>query len=130
MTPGRWTIVARAGRAQRRPGEAARQRVRVRCVCGYERDVWLQDLQTGRSTGCDSRICAARFMAVEEVRATLSSWSQRELELLSGVVDPAHHHLRDALALLAREREADVDRVVDGFLRGPRVHPEQLVAIR
>ncbi len=129
MTPGRWTIVARTARAQRRPGEALRERVRVRCVCGYERDVWLQDLQTGRSTGCDSRLCAARYLAADDIRAALAGWSEREREHLEARVGP-RSALRAALDELARERAQSIEHVIDAFLRGPRESPEQLVAIR
>lgn len=124
---GRWTIVARTGRAQRRPGEALRERVRVRCVCAYERVIWLQDLQTGRSTGCDSRLCAARYLAADDIRTALSGWSEREREHLEQVVGP-RSALRAALAELAREREQSIERVVDAFLRGPRELEPLMVA--
>ena len=130
MMGQRWTIVARCARGQRRPGEAMRERVQVRCVCGFERVVWLQDMQTGRTTGCDSRICAARYLAAEDIRAALRGWSDHELATLEAAVGPRATALRRALGDLAREREASIERVIDAFLHGPREPPEAMVAIR
>lgn len=130
MMGQRWTIVARCARGQRRPGEAMRERVQVRCVCGFERVVWLQDMQTGRTTGCDSRICAARYLAAEDIRVALRGWSDHELRTLEDAVGPRATALRRALGDLAREREASIERVIDAFLHGPREAPEDMVAIR
>ncbi len=130
MTGGRWTIVARRARVQRRPGEAPRERVLVRCVCGFERIVWLQDIQTGRTTGCDSRLCAARHLAAEDIRAALRGWSDHELATLEAAVGPRATALRRAITDLARDREASIERVIDTFLHGPREPANDLVAIR
>lgn len=130
MMGQRWTIVARCARAQRRPGEAMRERVQVRCVCGLERVVWLQELQMGRTTGCYSRICAARYLAAEDIRNALRGWSDHELATLEAAVGPRAIALRRALGDLAREREASIERVIDTFLHGPREAPEDMVAIR
>lgn len=79
----RWTILARASRARRRPSQPdLRDRVRVRCVCGVERIAWLEDVTSNRSTGCSSRTCRARFAASAGVRDLLSAWATRELEAL------------------------------------------------
>jgi hypothetical protein len=129
VTPGRWTIVARRARVQRRPGEAPRERVLVRCVCGQERVVWLQDMQTGRTTGCESRLCAARYLVADEIRTTLTGWGAREHQLLSGLKGPAARHLRSAIEELERERMQSIEQVIESFLRGPR-EPPALVAMR
>lgn len=126
----RWTIVARTARGQRRPGEALRERVQVRCVCGYERIVWLQDMQTERTTGCDSRLCAARYLAAEDIRTALRGWSDHELATLEAAVGPRATALRRAIGDIAREREASIERVIEAFLHGPREPPEAMVAIR
>lgn len=128
MTQGRWTIVARVARGQRRPGEAMREKVLVRCVCGLERIVWLQDMQTGRTTGCDSRACAARYLVADDIRHALSDWSERERAHLEQHVGP-RSALRAALTELAREREQSIEHVIETFLRGAR-EPERLVAMR
>ena len=84
MDTGRWTIIARATSRPRRPSQPyLRARVHVRCVCGAERIVWLEDLETPeRTTGCSSRRCKARFEASRDVRAMLTEWALRELAAL------------------------------------------------
>jgi len=85
-TGQRWTILARVARARRRPSQPdLRERVRCRCVCGIERIVWLEDVTAGRSTGCSSRTCRARFAASAGVRDMLSRWATGELEALEGM---------------------------------------------
>ncbi len=122
----RWTIVARLEPQRRRACETyERQRVRVRCVCGIERDVFLQELQTGRTWGCDSRLCAARYLVSADLRAELERWSTREQEVFGGAAERALAQA-DALALrrlaedLERERARSIDDVLGRFLRGPR----------
>lgn len=122
----RWTIVQRLEPQRRRACEAyERQRVRVRCVCGVERDVFLQELQTGRTWGCDSRVCAARYIASSDVRAELERWARDERTLLEQAAERATSSLGkgelEALAdRLERERERSIDAFLDRFLRGPR----------
>lgn len=90
MHAGRWTIVARLPSRTRRPSEyTLRARVRVHCVCGIERDVWLEDVESGRSTGCESRRCAARYHASHDIREMLTGWIGREAKALAGHLDAA-----------------------------------------
>lgn len=88
MDTGRWTIVARATPRVRRPSDPQklRARVHVRCVCGVERTVWLDDVQQARSTGCESRRCLARYLASRDMREALASFIAAEQEALRASV--------------------------------------------
>lgn len=105
MQTGRWTILARAPSRQRRPSRPhLRARVVVRCVCGVQRTVWLEDLEQGRSTGCESRRCHARFLAVQDLRAKLTRQAVDRAQLYAASAEFSSRS--------PRERE----RIVDGML--------------
>ncbi len=121
MQTGRWTIVARAVPLRRRPSvPAIRARVHVRCVCGIERIIWLEDLESGRSRGCESRRCAARFLASADIKEMLEGWIQRDRAALCAL---GAEQLLDAPSLEAladvfvRERRLLVDEAVRDYLR-------------
>lgn len=60
-TIGRWTVLRYAQPAKRRANDrGVRARVYVRCVCGREKLLWLEDLLGGRSAGCRSIKCQIR----------------------------------------------------------------------
>lgn len=88
MTSCRWTIVRNLPSVPRRVSDPGRhrRRARVRCVCGHERVIWLDDLHSGRSSGCNSHRCSARYEIALEL--------EREL----GPRFAAAHKLHDRLA--------------------------------
>lgn len=106
MQTGRWTILARATPRRRRPSQRdLRARVHVRCVCGIERIVYLEDLEQERTSGCDSRLCHARFLAVQDLRAKLRQEAEYRALLYAAS--------RDFFSARSpRERQ----RIVDGML--------------
>lgn len=71
----RWTIVRKLSPMPRRASDPTRNRPRahVRCVCGFERVLWLEEITQGRSSGCNSHRCRARFEAARDVEAMLGS---------------------------------------------------------
>ena len=70
--PGtRWTIIRRATPAQR--SGTTRRRVLCRCVCGLEQPVYEMDLSTGRTSGCKSTNCRARWEAAESLRGQVEA---------------------------------------------------------
>lgn len=72
-TFGRWTVVRRASPARRSSAEAYdRARVVVHCVCGRERYAFEVDLHTGRTQGCSSSKCAAKWEAVQGIREVMA----------------------------------------------------------
>ena len=74
MTACRWTIVCNLPPTPRRPSrQHDRQRARVRCVCGLECVIWLEDLHGGRSSGCNSHRCRARYEIAIELERELGS---------------------------------------------------------
>lgn len=115
----RWTVVARApSRVRRLSAPRVRARVFVRCVCGVERVLWLEDIQSGHSTGCESRWCAARYVAALDARKMLDSWVERELELIKrevvrfgGQCDPA------LLSAIQQERAGHIDHAIAEYLK-------------
>ena len=123
MTPGRWTIVSRAEPRPRRAHGWQRARVHVRCVCGVERTVWLEDLEAGKSTGCVSRRCAARYHASEDVRLMLTVWLQREHDALVAMAVRCQPHARKQVEALAAEllraRAHECDEAIRDYLRAP-----------
>jgi hypothetical protein len=107
----RWTPIARLQSQIRRPSEhTLRGRLRMRCVCGIERDVWLEDVESGRSTGCESRRCAARYHASLDIREMLAGWINRELELLKP------HLSEEALELVRVERMRWTEEAIRDYL--------------
>lgn len=70
-TWGRWTVVKRIAPAQRYGTSYMRARVRVRCVCGEEKPVFVCDLRSGKTAGCRSRRCQDRYVAAKALRARL-----------------------------------------------------------
>lgn len=51
-----------------------RARVLVRCVCGYERLVFVSDLRSSKTSGCRSRDCLTRWQAARMFRAHLDDF--------------------------------------------------------
>lgn len=106
----RWTFVRYSTPAQRRPSDhGVRQRGLARCVCGYERIVWLEDLTRGRSTGCPKGRCRARFDVAEELRALATKMRHDAARfggsaVVGGVVDGVLEHV-DAWVRTGRERD-------------------------
>lgn len=114
MNYGRWTIQARAKSQARRPSEyTVRARMHVRCVCGLEKIVWQEDLEAGRSTGCESRRCAARFHASLDIREMLTGWVDREVELLRPYLAV------DVLSALQADRLGRIEEAIREYLRAP-----------
>ena len=136
LPAGRWTIIARAVPLRRRPSvPAIRARVHVRCVCGVERIIWLEDLESGRSRGCESRRCAARFLASADIRAMLDGWIDREATAIAalGAQQLVDQVSLDALAdAFVRERRLVADEAIRDYLRatGPRHDLEPPVLTR
>lgn len=79
----RWTVL-RMTTPGTRSGRT-RARYLCRCSCGAEQAVFHEDLAGGRSGGCKSTECRARFEAVQAIRPKLD-------ELFEGF-------MRDGLAL-------------------------------
>lgn len=72
----RWSIVREAPAGVRDVnGGRSRRRVRVRCFCGHEAIVWLEDIEQERSHGCRSRRCLAHFEAAQAVRHAIERWA-------------------------------------------------------
>lgn len=121
MQTGRWTILARATPLRRRPSvPAIRARVHVRCVCGVERIIWLEDLESGRSRGCESRRCAARFLASADIREMLDGWVERDRAAVValGVEQLVDAHALSTLAdVFVRERRLLIDEAIRDYLR-------------
>lgn len=121
LPAGRWTVLARAVPLRRRPSvPAIRARVHVRCVCGTERIIWLEDLESGRSRGCESRRCAARFLASADIREMLTGWVERERVAICalGVQQLVDGASLEALAdAFVRERLLLVDEAIRDYLR-------------
>lgn len=66
---GRWLVIRAAPSMQRRPsGDRMRRRVTVRCVCGTEATVFVEDLDGGLSRGCRSNLCRVRHQVAEELK--------------------------------------------------------------
>ncbi|MGE0785992.1 MAG: hypothetical protein AB7S26_09915 [Sandaracinaceae bacterium] len=63
----------RAAPAARYGESGTRARVYVRCVCGHEQTVFVNDLQAGKSSGCRKGSCSARWTAVTQLRAYLDA---------------------------------------------------------
>jgi hypothetical protein len=123
---GRWTIVSRALPAPRRSVRHMRARVNVRCVCGVEQTIFLEDLEMGSSRGCSSRACMARFAVSADVRATMQRWSRAEKQRLERAAQNEQDATRRAqLEQLARElyndRFSSINRAIEKLLR----HQEQ-----
>jgi hypothetical protein len=75
MDTGRWTIIRHEAPERRRPScPQQRRRVLARCVCGLEKVVWTDDIVAGRSTGCDSHRCKARWEVACDFRKRLDAW--------------------------------------------------------
>lgn len=111
LATGRWTVVARAAPMQRRPSmPALRARVHVQCVCGVERIIWLEDLESGRSRGCESRRCAARFLASQDVRVMLDSWVAKDRAAMLRAMAEAVDHV-------TRARTRLIDEAIRDYLR-------------
>jgi hypothetical protein len=116
---GRWTILARATSQQRRPSQPyLRARVHVRCVCGTERTVWLEDLETpDRTTGCSSRRCKARWEASRDVRTLLTTWALAELDALERLAKLQRAaELRRRIEQVAREQYSERMRALDAYI--------------
>lgn len=98
----------------------------VRCVCGVERIVWLEDLEQGRSTGCESRRCSARFLASQDMRSMLTHWLELERDLLLELVHELRPCLRKelerAIATLCTERLSGLDDAISEWLRAQPQH--------
>jgi hypothetical protein len=121
MDAGRWTIVSRATPQPRRPSQPyLRARVHVRCVCSLESVVWLEDIEQGRSGGCRSRSCHARFLASRTMRALLTRWIADERGALEELAGPeqAPELLRLADQLCTAQL-ARLDDVLADWLRAP-----------
>lgn len=121
MDAGRWTIVSRAKSLPRRPGRPClRARVHVRCVCNHESTVWLEDIEQGRSGGCRSRSCHARFLASRNMRALLTGWIADERSELCALAGPAYAPELERLAdQLCTAQLARIDDVIADWLRAP-----------
>lgn len=79
MTPGtrfgRWTVVRASSPAKESANdEGVRSRVLTRCVCGHEKVSSCRTLLRGKSTGCKSKTCAARWAASNELKVRLDTW--------------------------------------------------------
>lgn len=66
---GRWTTIRSAG--FREQSGKRRARCVVQCVCGHEQTAYEYMLRGGKTTGCTSRKCLARFEAGEQLRPIL-----------------------------------------------------------
>ena len=124
MDAGRWTILARATpQPRRRSPPHLRARVHVRCVCGLAHTVWLEDIEQGRSTGCSSRRCFARYQASHDLRAALTRFIDREHEALVALAQRADAKKRASIVRLADalygEKLAAVDAFIVEWLRRP-----------
>lgn len=62
-------MLKRVAPAQRYSEPGLRSRVHVRCVCGHEQDVFESDLRSGKTGGCKTGACSARWHAAEQLRA-------------------------------------------------------------
>jgi hypothetical protein len=121
MDTGRWTILSRATPQPRRPSQQyLRARVHVRCVCGVERIVWLEDIEQKRSTGCESRRCSGRFRASRDMRDMLTQWIELERLRLLAVSRVLPHRSRKEFERVALEvctdRLAGLDRAIASWL--------------
>jgi hypothetical protein len=68
QTYGRWTVLKLAAPLKRAQSDTGMQsRAVTRCVCGHEQVSWLKDLELGRSAGCRSLKCRARYEALGEL---------------------------------------------------------------
>lgn len=78
---GRWTVVRQATPAQRRPSTPTmRKRVLVRCMCGFEKLAYVQDLRSGRSKGCNSARCRTTHQARASLSAEVEGVVREEVE--------------------------------------------------
>ncbi len=80
---GRWTVVSYASPGRRSGDTYLRPRVLVRCVCRAERLAFEVDLKRGRTLGCRSARCRARW---EASRALLDHLRGRVAEAEAAVV--------------------------------------------
>jgi hypothetical protein len=72
---GRWTVIRASSPAKESANdEGLRSCVLTRCVCGHEKVSSCRTLQRGKSTGCKSKTCAARWAASNELKARLDTW--------------------------------------------------------
>lgn len=74
---GRWTVVRPSGFEVQ--SGARRARCVVRCVCGYERVAFEYMVKGGRTTGCPSTKCRARFEAAQELGPELHALLDEKL---------------------------------------------------
>lgn len=115
-TYGRWTVIKRMPPAPRRACAPtwSRGRVQVRCVCGIEKTVWVEDLIGGRSNGCRSADCRVAWQALILLRPEIESAFIRDVRVRSRVAAIVQQWPKK----LREHRESEARRLIEEELSG------------
>ncbi len=117
----RWTVLKHLPPAKRRDCDnGARARVLVRCACGVEKPMWVQDLQRA-VTGCNSKDCMAGVRAVKEAGDFIDERSRgasREVRQFARQLKIA---LQDLPRLTREAHERAAQELIQAQLRGETI---------